>query len=114
MLEPFQKATADFQKLSKDNQEALLRTYAELNKGFQAVGTRMTDYSKQAFQEATRTFEKLASAKSFEHAVEIQSQYVKSAFDKWVAEATKISELYSSTAREAYKPVEQAVTKNAS
>ncbi|MEZ5874652.1 MAG: phasin family protein [Hyphomicrobiales bacterium] len=77
MFEPIQKATADFQKLSKDNYDAVVRSYGELNKGFQAIGARVTDYSKQAFNDATRTFEKLVGAKSLEHAVEIQSQYAK-------------------------------------
>ncbi len=114
MFEPFQKATEDFQKLSKGNYDAVVRSYGELNKGFQAIGVRMTEYSKQAFNDATRTFEKLVGAKSLEHAVEIQSQYAKKAFDTWVAEASKISEMYAAVARDAYKPVEQAVAKTAS
>jgi hypothetical protein len=111
MLEPIQKATEDFQKTSKESYEALARSYGELNKGLQVIGTRMTDYSKQAFEDATRTFEKLLGAKSLEHAVEIQSQYVKKAYESWVAEATKIGEMYAAVARDAYKPVEAAVKK---
>ena len=109
MMEPIQKATEDFQKKSKDNYEAAMRSYGEVNKGLQAIGTRMTNYSKQAFEDATRTFESLLGAKSLEHAVEIQSQYAKKAYESWVAEATKIGEMYAAVARDAYKPVEQAV-----
>ena len=111
MNEQFEKATKDFQKLGKESTDALARSYAELNKGFQTISNRMTDYSKQAFADATATFERLASAKSVEQAVEIQSQYAKKAYDNWVAEATKIGELYASVARDAYKPVEKAVAK---
>ena len=114
MLEPFQKASDDFQKMGKDNFDAVLRSYGELSKGFQAIGTRVTDYSKQAFEDATRAFEQLVGAKSFEHAIEIQSQYAKRAYDTWVAEASKIGEMYATVARDAYKPVEKAVTKRAS
>jgi hypothetical protein len=111
MLEPFQKATEDFQKTSKDGYDAVLRSYGELNKGLQTITARVTDYSKQAFEDASRTFEKLAGAKSLEHAVEIQSRYAKKAYDDWVAEATKIGEMYAAMARDAYKPVEAAVKK---
>ena len=38
MFEPIQKATDDFQKMGKDNYDAVLRSYGELNKGFQAIG----------------------------------------------------------------------------
>ena len=113
MLEPFQKAS-DFQKMGKDNYDAVLRSYGELSKGFQAIGARVTDYSKRAFEDATRAFEQLVGAKSFEHAIEIQSQYAKKAYDTWVAEASKLGEMYAAVARDAYKPVEKVVAKRAS
>jgi hypothetical protein len=113
MFEPIQKASEDFQKLGKDNYEAVLRSYSELNKGLQAIGARVTDYSKRAFEDATRAFEQLVGAKSFEHAIEIQSQYAKKAYDTWVSEASKLGEMYAAIARDAYKPVEKAVTKRA-
>lgn len=111
MIEPIQKATEDFQKATKDNYDTVLRSYGELNKGFQAIGTRVTDYSKRAFEDATRAFEQLIGAKSFEHAIEIQSQYAKKAYDSWVAEVSKLGEMYAAVARDAYKPVEKAVAK---
>ena len=55
--------------------------------------------------------QQLLGAKSIEQAIEIQSAYAKKAYDTWVAEATKLSELYVNLAREAYKPVEQVVKK---
>ncbi|WP_280138517.1 phasin family protein [Methyloceanibacter methanicus] len=107
----FDKATKDFQKMGKDNYEAVLKSYGQMNKGFQEIGTSFTDYTKQAFADATATFEKLVGAKSLEHAIEIQSQYAKSAYESWMAEMTKIGEMYASVARDAYKPVEKAVEK---
>jgi hypothetical protein len=114
MFEPLQKASDDFQKMGKDNYDAVLRSYGELNKGFQAIGARVTDYSKRAFEDASRAFEQLVGAKSLESVVEIQSQYAKKAYDTWVAEASKLGEMYAAVARDAYKPVEKAVTKRAS
>jgi phasin family protein len=114
MLEPLQKANDDFQKMGKDNFDAVLRSYGEWNKGFQAIAARMTDYSKQTFEDATRAFEQLVAAKSLESAIEIQSQYAKKAYDTWVAEASKLGEMYAAVARDAYKPVEKAVTKRVS
>ncbi|HUU67419.1 MAG TPA: phasin family protein [Methyloceanibacter sp.] len=101
----------DLQKMGKESYDAMLRSYGELNRGVQTIGAEVTGYSKQAFAEATRTFEKLAGAKSLETVIEIQSQYAKTAYDNWMAEASKIGEMYASVARDAYKPVEQAVAK---
>ena len=107
MLEPFQKASDDFQKVSKDNYDAVLRSYGELNKGFRTIAARMTDYSKQAFEDATRPFEQLVGAKSLESVIEIQSHYAKKAYDSWLAEASKLGEMYAAIARDAYKPVSE-------
>jgi hypothetical protein len=114
MLEPIQKASNDFQKVSKDNYEAVLRSYGELSQGFQAIATRVADYSKKAFEDATRAYEQLVGAKSLESVIEIQSQYAKKAYDTWVAEASKIGEMYVAVARDVYKPVEKAVRRKTS
>jgi len=53
MLEPMQKTTEDFQKMGKDNYDAMLRAYGEVNKGLQAIAARWTDFSKRAFEDAT-------------------------------------------------------------
>ena len=50
-------------------------------------------YSKKAFEDATRAFEQLVGAKSFESVIEIQSQYAKKAYDTWVVEASKLGEI---------------------
>jgi len=114
MIESIQKASEEFQKVSKNNFDATVRSYAELNKGFQAIAAKMTDYSKQAFEDASHAFEQLLGAKSLEHIFEIQSQYAKKAYDTWVAEASKLGEMYAAVARDAYKPVEKAVAKRTS
>ncbi|MGD2025900.1 MAG: phasin family protein [Methyloceanibacter sp.] len=109
----FDKAAKDIQKLGKDNYEAVLKSYGQVNQGIQEIGTSLSDYAKQAFADANVTFEKLVGAKTLEHAVEIQSQYAKVAYDKWMAEMTKVGEMYATVARDAYKPVEKAVEKTA-
>ena len=109
----FDKAAKDIQKLGKDNYEAVLKSYGQVNQGIQEIGTSLSDYAKQAFADANVTFEKLVGAKTLEHAVEIQSQYAKVAYDKWMAEMTKVAEMYATVARDAYKPVEKAVEKTA-
>jgi hypothetical protein len=43
--------------------------------------------------------------------IEIQSQYAKRAYDNYVAELSKLGEIYAGLTRNAYKPVEQAAAK---
>ena len=101
----------DFQKLGKDNMDVCMKQFGTVSKGWQAIATEFADYSKKSFEEGTATLEKLLGAKSLEKAIEIQSAYAKSAYETFVAEATKMSELYTDLAKESYKPLEGMIAK---
>ncbi len=105
------KGFEEFQKVGKDGFDATVRSFGEMNKGFQAIAAEVTDYSKKAFEDSTRAFEQLMGAKSIEQAVEIQSTYAKKAYDAYVAEMSKLGEMYAGLAKDAYKPVEAALGK---
>jgi hypothetical protein len=113
MFEPIRTASETFQKMGKGNCDAALRSYGELNDGFKAIAAELADYSKAALVDATRTLEQLAGAQSFQHAIEIQLDYASRAYNAWVAEASKLSDIYALLARDAYKPVEHALTRTA-
>jgi phasin family protein len=104
----------EFQQLGKDNMDATLKSFGALSKSVQAIAVEMADYSKKVFEQGTAATEKLIGAKSLEKAFEVQSDYVKSAYEGFVAEATKLSELYADLAKEAYKPFESQFGKVAS
>ena len=106
-----QKFGEEFQRVSKDGFDASVRSLGEVNKGLQAIAATVTDYSKKAFEDGTRALEQMIGAKSFEQAFEIQSQYAKKAFDAYIAQLSKLGEMYVDLARNAYKPVEQAAAK---
>jgi hypothetical protein len=111
MFEPLQKTTEDFQKASQANYEAAVRAYGEASKSFQAIGQELNDYAKSSFESAIRAFEQLAGAKSLERALEIQTNYAKTAYESWTAEVSKIGEMYQAAASDAYEPFEKAFKK---
>jgi phasin family protein len=104
----------DVQKLGKDNMDATLKSFGALSKSLQAITVEIADYSKKVFEQSTAATEKLLGAKSFDKAIEVQSDYAKSAYETFVAEATKLGELYADLAKEAYKPFETHFGKAAS
>ena len=46
MFEAFQKLSDEQQKFGKEGFDAALRSYGELNKGFQEIAAKTTDYTK--------------------------------------------------------------------
>ena len=101
----------DLQKLGKENVEATMSSFGALSKGFQTIAVELADYSKKVFEEGTGAAERLLGAKSLDKAIEVQSDYVKSVYEGFVSQSTKIGELYAGLAQEAYKPFESYIAK---
>src|SRR5712691_1397459 len=105
------KNVDEMQKVGKDNVEAAMKAFGATSKGFQAIAAEVTNYSKKSFEDGTAAVERLLGAKTLEKAIEIQSEYAKTAYEGFVAQATKLGELYADLAKEAYKPFEGYLAK---
>ena len=98
----------EFQAYSKQQLEAITSASPTWTKGLQELAVELTDYSKKAFAAGSAAFEKLASARSLELAIQIQTDYAKQAYEGFVAQSSKFSELYAKVASDALKPVTTA------
>jgi hypothetical protein len=97
-----------FQDFSKHQIEAFTAASATFTKGLQEIASESTDYSKKAFAAGSAVLEKLLGARSVEAAVQIQTEYAKQAYEGFVAQSSKFSELYAKVASDALKPVTSA------
>src|SRR3974390_1822827 len=103
----------EFQKFGKDHMDSTLKAWGQVSKGVQAIAAESADFSKKSFEEGSAAMEKLLGAKSLEKAIEIQTAYAKSTYEGFVAQATRMGELYADLAKESYKPFENFVGKTA-
>ncbi len=104
-------STDQMQKFGKDGMDMAMASFGAWTKNAQAIASEFADYSKKSFEDSTAFWEKLMGAKSPEKAMEVQSEYFKSSYEDFVAQSTKISELYADLAKEAYKPFEGVLGK---
>jgi len=74
-----------------------------------AIVAEATDYTKKSLDDRLAFVEKLVGAKSFDSAIQIQSEYAKTSFEGFVAQATKMGELYSNLAKVVFKPFGRAI-----
>src|SRR5208337_2685718 len=100
-----------FPKCGKEQLEAVTATSSSLAKGWQTIAAESSEYSKKSFENGSAFLEKLLGAKSLENAIQIQSEYAKTFLEELVGYVTKTGELYSDLAKEAFKPIETAITK---
>ncbi len=101
----------EMQSFGKDNMDKAMNYFGAWSKGAQAFAAEVVEYSKKSAEGSSAAWEKLHGAKSLDKAMEVQSEYLKSSYEGFVAEATKLGELYVDLAKEAYKPFESAVAK---
>ena len=100
------------QKFGKDNADAALKTFGLVSKGAQAIAVESADFAKKSFEQGTATIEKLVGAKTLDKAIEIHTDFLKTAYEGFVAQSTKVGELYASLAKDAFKPYEGLVAVN--
>src|ERR1700694_2797213 len=79
--------------------------------GFQAIATAYGDYTKKSFEDTKSFVEKLSGVRSFDKAVEVQTEFAKSTFETFAQESQKIGALYGDLAKQAYKPFGGFLTK---
>jgi hypothetical protein len=101
----------DAQKVGAETVEATVKSFGAFSKSAQAIAMEMADYSKKSFEQGAAATEKLMGAKSLEAVFEVQQSYLKSAYEGFVAQQTKLGELYAGFAQEACKPYTAAMVK---
>ncbi|MBO0662229.1 phasin family protein [Jiella sp. MQZ9-1] len=100
----------DAGKMTKEAMDNALKSFAAMTKGFQQITAETADFTKRSYENQTAMVEKLFQAKTLDKSIEVQSEFAKSAYESWVAQMTKIGDLYADIAKETYKPFEQVAT----
>jgi hypothetical protein len=94
------------QTLGKDNMDAVLKSANAFSRGFQAIAAEAADYSKRTIDAGTGALERIIGAGSLDKAVEVQSEYVRTAYEGYVGQVAKVSEIVTDMAKGAYEPYE--------
>lgn len=101
----------DMNKAGKDMMDSQMKAASAVTKGMQAIAAEAADFTKKSFEDGTKALEKLMAVKSLDKAFEVQTEYAKSAYEAMVAQSTKMGELMTAVAKDAYKPFEAAIAK---
>ena len=101
------KDMEDVAKMGQANMEHTMKVWGEWAKNWQAMTAEMTDYTKRSFEDGTKTFEKLTTAKSIEQVMEIQTGFAKRAYDDYMQQMTRLGSMYADLAKGSAQPIEQ-------
>jgi phasin family protein len=101
----------DIQQYGKEQLETVVASATTMQHGFQAIASAYGDYTKKSFEDTKSMVEKLSGVKSLDKAIEVQTEFAKSAYETFVAESQKIAGLYGDLAKQTFKPFEGLVAK---
>jgi phasin family protein len=109
-VERAMSAATEISTFGKENLEAWVASTTVTQKGVEALSARAVAYSKQALETHVAVTKSLMGVKSVQEAVEKQTEYARFAFDSYVAELNKMSELMAGYAKDAMKPLNERVS----
>jgi phasin protein len=70
---------------------------------FQTIAMAYGNYTRKSFEQTKSFVERLASVRSLDKAIEIQTEFAKQAYETFLTESQKIRELYSGLARQSFE-----------
>jgi phasin family protein len=103
-------ALSEASAFGKQNFEAWLASATAAQKGFETLSARTVAFQKQALENHVAAAKSLMTSKSVQEFAEKQNEYVKGAFEAYVAEVTEVSELVQGLAKDALQPINERVT----
>ena len=99
------KSYEDLSKFSKENLDAYVAAGTTVAKGLETISRAWVAFTQETFEASAQVAKALLSAKTLREAVDVQTDFAKTTFDKLVAEGTKVSEISVKVANEAVEPL---------
>ena len=89
---------------NKDTAEAVMKSATVAGKSVESINNEIYSFSKQSIEDSVAATKAVMGSKSVHEAFEFQTDYAKSAFEAYVAELSKISELATTATKNTFEP----------
>jgi hypothetical protein len=99
------------QKQGQENFENAVRSMTAVANGCQEIAKESADYSRRQLETSSAAAKEFVGVKSWEKLSELQAAYARRYYETFVAQATRMGELYADTAKKAYAPLESMMPK---
>lgn len=90
---------------NQHNIEAVVASSKITAKALENVTSELAAYSKKSFEDSMAAAKELSSCRDVTELVEKQAEFTRNSLESFVAEATRLNELYSTAAKEAFEPI---------
>jgi phasin family protein len=94
----------------QENVEAIVTSSKITTKAAETVGAEIAAYSKKSYEDSMAAAKELTNCKSVSEFFEMQTAFGKASIEGFVAEATKLNDMYAAAAKEAFAPLNDRFT----
>jgi phasin family protein len=108
----FEKVAKSYQHFAgygKETVEAYMQAANVAGKGAETLHNEIYSYSKQSFEDAIAQTKAVMATKSVHEAFELQTDFAKTAFEGYVSQMTKLGEIFASTTKDSFAPIQGRV-----
>jgi phasin family protein len=108
----FEKAVKGYDQFlgyGKETVEAYTKAANVAAKGAETLNSEIFAYSKQSMEDTIAQTKALMATKSVHEAFELQADFAKTAFETYVSQMTKFSEIFVSTTKDSFAPIQGRV-----
>jgi phasin family protein len=107
MKDGFEKAVKgydQFMNFGKDTAEAMIKSANTAAKGIETINGELLAYARKSVEESIAATKAIMGSKSIEQAIQLQSEFGKTAFETYVDELAKFGDLALAVAKDAATP----------
>ena len=113
MVKKGQKVAEELADLTRANVEAVVEASRVASEGARAIGQDVVAKQRNSVEQAADAIRSLAEAKSPTEYLQLQNDFARASFDRFVAESSKLTESFVKLAGEAFRPLSNRATANA-
>jgi len=95
----------DLSVFGQHNADALVKSSSIAVKAVQDINAEIVSLSKKPMEEGIAAAKELTAIKSLPELVEKQTEFAKTSFEGFVAQATRFNEMYMAAAKEVFAPL---------
>ena len=94
----------------KKNLEAVVESATAAQKGAEALSQQALAYGKKSWEDGVAAAQTLSQARSVQELLELQTSWAKSATESYLSEVTKMTDLFTASVKDSFKPINERVT----
>jgi len=104
-MDKMMKSFGDFSTFGRDTIEAFMTSANAVTKNIETMNSEAVTFSKQTLEEGMSAAKAAMTSRSLQELIEINTDYTKSAFDAYMGQLNKVSDMMVAAAKATTEPL---------